>query len=36
MFAYGLSRLGDTAECQRILGWTRRQLTNKDDLHAWV
>jgi hypothetical protein len=36
IFAYGMARLGDTAECHRLLGLADDVLANRDDVHAWL
>lgn len=36
ILAYGLARLGETAEAQRIVAWARQQLRKGDGLHQWA
>jgi hypothetical protein len=36
IFAFGLARLGEAAEAQRIVGWARQKLGSKDNVHAWA
>jgi hypothetical protein len=35
IFAYGLMRLGETAESQRVAAWARQQIGTKDTVHGW-
>jgi hypothetical protein len=36
IFAFGLARLGEAAEANRILGWVRQKLNRKDNVHHWA
>ncbi len=36
VFAYGMARLGDTAECHRLLAQADAALANRDDVHEWL
>jgi hypothetical protein len=36
VFAYGLARLGESAEAERIVAWVRQQMNQRDNVHAWA